>query len=146
LDCRISCHVASHPTTLVQQANFYKGQVGTTYRYTTCSRLIGQLRGVINGVLISIDERDLEISEDRQSMLLRNFDIRYSTSLYIHIDTAKYLNFWIVIDLWTCISLFSMVHIDFTTPAVGSFNARRLLFSQSGTSPRYLTLPFLSLI
>jgi hypothetical protein len=62
LDYRISCHVASHPTTLVQWVTFDRGQVGATCRSMTHSRLIEKLRGVLNGVLKLMTKRDPRIN------------------------------------------------------------------------------------
>jgi len=146
-----------------------------------CSRLVWQLRGVLNSFLRSTVERDPEGSEDQWSMSLGKFDIRYfdvylpysspdlwffephsiyrhvylafmakiyfglqsseetRTSLFLHIDTIEYPNLRIVVDLWTCTPLFSMVQINFTTTTFESFDARPPLFSRS--TERY---PFLS--
>jgi hypothetical protein len=66
-DYRISCHVASHPMALVQWTTFDRGPEGATCRSMTCSRLVGKLRGVLNIVLRSTVERDIEGSEDRRT-------------------------------------------------------------------------------
>jgi hypothetical protein len=65
---------------LAQWENFEREQVEAMCHTMIRSWLVGKLRGVINGVLRSMTERDIEGSEDRWLTLLYKFNIRHSTS------------------------------------------------------------------